>query len=229
MNGQFPSSPSLSRGAATLGGDEREQPGTARLIAALLLSCLLHSGVVILPYLGNSSKESRSMQEGGRKAQRALSATLTSLKGTPLAVANLSRQGDRSAESSRFSANPDEASRPSRPRREGADWLPLPAPVYYATDQLTKRPQPLAEADLDTPEIRPIIASGKMILKLWINDLGEVIEVEVEKTELPEAFSRAAVAAFKQLRFAAGERHGQAVGSVMRVEVSYVDGRLPPL
>ena len=58
--------------------------------------------------------------------------------------------------------------------------------------------------------------------------VGQVIEVEVEKTELPEAFSRAATTSFKQLRFAAGERHGQPVGSIMRIEVSYVDGRLPP-
>jgi TonB family protein len=67
-----------------------------------------------------------------------------------------------------------------------------------------------------------------MILKLWISELGKVVEVEVEKSELPEAFSSAAINAFKQLQFTAGERHGLPVGSVMRIEVSYIDGRLPP-
>lgn len=228
MNGQIPPSAPLAGGATIASGDQGRLPDASRLIVALLASCLLHGAAVILPYLGSGGKENRLLQQGGQQLPRALTATLASMTKTPLAATSLSRQGDRYPESPMLPAKPAEASHPSQPRSEGADLLPIPAPSYYGTDQLSKRPQPLAEAKLDTPEISPIIASGKMILKLWINELGEVIEVEVEKTELPEMFSRTAISAFKQLRFAAGERHGQAVGSVMRIEVSYVDGRSPP-
>lgn len=228
MNGQISSSAPLAGGATIASSDEGRLPDAARMVAALLASCLLHGAAVILPYLGSGGKESRFVQQGGQQLPRALTATLASLTKTQRAATSLSRQGDRYPESPVLSANPAETSHPSQPRSEGADLLPIPAPSYYGTDQLSKRPQPLAEADLDTPEIRPIIASGKMILKLWINELGEVIEVEVEKTDLPDVFSRTAITAFKQLHFAAGERHGQTVGSVMRIEVDYVDGRLPP-
>lgn len=228
MNGQNSPSAPLAGAATIASGDQGRLPHAARLIAALLASCLLHGAAVILPYLGSGGKENRLLQQGGQQLPRALTATLASMTKTQLAATSLSRQGDRYPESPVLPANPAEASHPSQPRSEGADLLPIPAPSYYGTDQLSKRPQPLAEANLDTPEISPIIASGKMILKLWINELGEVIEVEVEKTELPEVFSRTAITAFKQLHFAAGERHGQPVGSVMRIEVSYVDGRSQP-
>ena len=198
------------------------------MVAALLASCLLHITAVISPYLGGSSRESRWQQEGGWKQPRVLTATLASTTKTPTSTVSLSREGKSEPTSSGLSASPAETAQASRSRREGADLLPTPAPIYYGTDQLTTRPQPLGEVTLDTPEVRQIIATGKMILKLWINDLGEVVEVEVERNELPQAFSDAAIKAFKQLRFAAGERHGQPVGSLMRIEVSYVDGRLPP-
>ena len=70
------------------------------------------------------------------------------------------------------------------------------------------------------------MASGKLVLKLWINELGLIADIAVEQSGLPEAFSRTAVAAFKDLRFAPGERNGLAVGTVMRIEVNYDDGRM---
>jgi hypothetical protein len=116
----------------------------------------------------------------------------------------------------------------STPSRQGAELLPLPANRFYSTRELTKRPQPLGQADLDAPEIRMIVASGKMILKLWIDEAGEVIEVDVEKTELPEILSNLTKARFKRMRFLPGERMGIPVGSVMRIEVNYDDNRIAP-
>lgn len=122
----------------------------------------------------------------------------------------------------------NEEPRPALEHAVGIGLLPIPAPTYYTTDQLTKRPQPTAEAELDTPEIGPVFASGTIILKLWISELGDVISVDVEKTDLPEIFSRTAVAAFRNLRFVPGEINGQPVGTMMRIEVTYDDGRKPP-
>jgi len=150
-------------------------------------------------------------------------------KKTAFAVAEVSpvfaeggSKADASAE--RMAA---EEPRPALHRTEGIVLLPIPAPTYYTTDQLTKHPQPTGEAELDTPEIRPILASGTIVLKLWISELGDVIAVDVEKTDLPEIFSRTAVAAFRNLRFVAGEINGLPVGTMMRIEVTYGDGGKP--
>jgi TonB family protein len=210
---------------------ENADAALLRLLAAFALSCLLHAAVFFLPYLGLSSTQPRSALAGGRKPPLVLNATLDS--------AGERRQSDSVADrvlSAEPVPRPPFAHRDAAPvaqpaaqeRAEGADLLPLAAPAYYSTDQLTKRPQPLTVADLDAPQIRPIVASGKIVLKLWINEFGAVADIRVEKTELPEVFSRSAVAAFKGMRFAPGERNGQPVGTVMRIEVNYDDGRGKP-
>ena len=203
-----------------------------RLFASLVVSCLLHAALVVMPYLGVSTSASRPAVQGGRKLNppRTLEATLALEKKSAFEAAEvfpeLAEGGSMAVNSAERVAN--EETRPEQDRTQGIGLLPIPAPSYYTTDQLTKRPQPTAEAELDTPETRPIAASGTIILKLWISELGDVISVDVENTDLPEIFSRTAVAAFRNLRFVPGEINGQRVGTVMRIEVIYDDGRKPP-
>jgi hypothetical protein len=54
-----------------------------------------------------------------------------------------------------------------------------------------------------------------------------VTSVEVEHSDVPEAVSALAAAAFAKLRFAPGELNGRAVGAMMRIEVSYDDLKPP--
>ena len=202
----------------------------ARLLAALALSCLLHAAAVFLPYLGRSAAAMQSALSARQEPPRVIDATLASAgerdnRDSPADSAPRAESPAHASATDRAALVPQPA---ARQRAAGVNLLPLPAPVYYTTDELSKRPQPLALADLDAPQIRPIVASGKIVLKLWINEFGVVADVAVEKTELPEIFSRTAVAAFKGLRFEPGERNGQPVGTVMRFEVSYDDGRGKP-
>ncbi|MSQ63588.1 MAG: TonB family protein, partial [Betaproteobacteria bacterium] len=94
--------------------------------------------------------------------------------------------------------------------------------------QLTQRPRPTTEPRLDVPEIGPMFASGKVILRVWINELGNVDSVDVEKSELAAAVAATAAAAFGKQRFVPGEINGRPVGSMMRIEVTYDDGTRPP-
>lgn len=200
MNGQFPPCDPASGQP----GIPRVQP---RLVVALLLSCLLHLALLVAAYLGGTPGEGTPATRDNPRPARPFSASLKELRPTGSAAVQSASAVD-----------------PAR----GLGALPVPAPPYYTTDQLTKRPQPLGSAELDAPDIHPIVASGKIILKLWINEFGELSDVEVEKTELPEVISLSTVAAFKRLRFTPGERGGVRVGSVMRIEVSYDDVRSPP-
>ena len=199
MNGQFPS-------PAAACGHSGNFLDRHRLGSALVMSCVLHLSLLAAAYLGETARENPPLAKQGQKHPHSFTASLT--------VAPPTR-----SEALQEIGSPLE-------RTEGIGMLPLPAPTYYPTDQLTKRPQPLGAADLDVPEIRMIVASGKMILKLWIDEFGEVVDVDVEKTELPDVLSRPTVAAFKRLRFTPGERNGLRVGSVMRIEVSYDDARV---
>jgi TonB family protein len=78
------------------------------------------------------------------------------------------------------------------------------------------------------PQIARFV-TGRVALKVWINELGGVDEVEVERSDLPKAVSAHAAAAFAKLRFVPGQVDGRSVGVLMRVEIAYVDGRpVPP-
>jgi outer membrane biosynthesis protein TonB len=192
-----------------------------RFLAALVLSCLLHAALVLMPYLGTSAAVSWPVVRGAKHPgpARILTVRLLELEAAPA--------GAPAAESPARPAANDEP-RPVVERAAGVGLLPIPAPAYYTTDQLTKRPLPMSDPKLDVPEIGPIFASGKVILKIWINELGIVKSVDIEKSDLPEAISATAAAAFGKLRFIPGEINGRPVGSSMRVEVTYGDGTRPP-
>lgn len=200
--------------------------GRTRLRLAFVLSCLLHAALVFLPFLGETAKETRFAPAGRQSPPPVVNATLVSVGEHRYSPANVP-PATASMPDARAADRPADAAEPVRqPRTEGVGLLPLPGPVYYSTDQLTKRPQPLAAAELDAPEISPIVASGKIVLTLLINEFGVVADAVVEKSDLPEVFSRTAVAAFKAMRFVPGERNGQPVGTLMRIEVDYDDGRM---
>ena len=195
-----------------------------RLLGALMASCLLHAAVIALPYFGTSATLSRAtvLRPG---PTRVLHVRLVLDTAAPPAVADGSAAGAGAADSQ--GRRPDEAPRPAAERTLGNDLLPIPAPAYYTTDQLTKRPQPTSQPRLLTAELGPSPPSGKVILKVWITELGNVASVEVEKSELPEAMAASAAAAFGKLRFVPGQLNGRPVGSMMRIEVVYYDGAGP--
>jgi len=213
MNGQ--NSPSS---ALACGLPRRE---LRRLLLALAASCLLHAAVIFMPYLGSRSTPTYAAMQTQLTSQRTIVVKLVAAEPSPIATAPPDNRIE--AESPRTEAATKDT--PVAEHAKGADLLPFLAPAYYETDQLTKRPQPEFLAELETPETKIVVASGKMILRLLIDDQGAIAEVTVEKSDLPEIFSRTAIAAFKQSRFIPGELNGLRVGSVMHIEVSYDDSR----
>ena len=200
-----------------------------RLYAALLVSCLLHAALFVAPYLGVSTHVSRPALPGVHKPEPApaLRATLALENNGAYTVPGISAKGESVVASPAERAAGDEQ-RPAPVRTEGIGLLPIPAPTYYTTDQLTRRTRPISAPRLDAPELGPVYATGTVILKLWISELGDVISVDVEKTDLPETYARTAAEAFRKVRFVPGEINGRRVGTMVRIEVTYDDGQEPP-
>jgi TonB family protein len=189
-----------------------------RICVALIVSCLLHAAVVYMHYLAKGIAT-----QGGQKSGRAriLNATLVAEhKPTTPAVKDTAAHASTAVLPSEPKAN--EAPSPTPERAKEIAPLPVPEPTYYTTDQLTKRPRPIsAPPKLDVPDIGPVFTAGKVILKLWINESGDVISVDLEESNVPETISATAAAAFAKLRFVPGEIHGRPVRTTMRIEVTY--------
>jgi TonB family protein len=199
MNGGFP------RAYFSFGAPPAAYPGVVwkRLGAALMASCLVHAALVVLPYLGASSIAPRAAPRSAQKTQPA-----------PILDIRLA-QAAEGAEAG-----------PATHRARGSNHLPIRAPTYYRTSELTKPPRPTSQPELDVPRSVARRVSGKVVLKLWISELGNVDSVEVESSNLPETVSGTAAAAFRKLSFVPGEIDGRRVRTLMTIEVAY--GKRPP-
>lgn len=233
MNGRSDGPPPALFTGPAGGRQWRPKPESGGLLFPLTCSCAIHLLVLFVPAFGTPGSFVPPASPKGPQKPSGLSVRLVpfhSLRAedrAPIATRATSAEPPASAPA----APKPEAEAKARPKpgdnsRSGSDLLALPGVIYYPTSLLTVRPQPLAAADLDPPPLQPIIASGKIILTLWIDPQGRTSKVTMESTNLPGVFVGTAVAAFDGLRFKPGEINNQKVGAVMRIEVTYDDARL---
>lgn len=91
---------------------------------------------------------------------------------------------------------------------------------YVPVGKLDKRPFPLT--DLEVPDLHDVdieSVKGRLVLRVWIDSLGNVEHLEqLEATGMGQA-SQAIVEGYKKMRFSPGEVNGRAVGCVLLIEV----------
>lgn len=188
-----------------------------RLVAALACSLLLHAIALDFPLFVAPARH----QVYGDAAQRprALSATLrASGRGERTVRPGFSVRRDMLTELLRVV--PEDTASASTTVDQAGGYFP-PEADFLPIDALTSRPEALAEVQVDATDALANVASGKLILDLWINASGEVVNSSVGASDLPEAVAAAIEAAFRKLRFKPGEFDGRSVGAVMRIEVNY--------
>jgi periplasmic protein TonB len=101
---------------------------------------------------------------------------------------------------------------------------PQPAQVssYYPTRELDVRPGILTRVEPAYPEaaLRRGV-SGKVVIRLYINEQGGVDRVESVRANPPGYFEQSAVRAFRTARFTPGKKGKLAVRTQMVIEVSF--------
>lgn len=182
------------------------------IFIALIISCVLHAVLIYMQFIDRKEGAVNSTVQAWKKLR-------------PSDALNVSLIPIESVVAYKKSTPTNEKSL-SENRVKEKNQIHLPELKYYSTNKLTNLPKPIAEVELDTPEAMSMNVSGKLILRLWINERGEVIKVDLESSEVPELITESAVAAFKQLLFVPGDINGQQVGSVMVIEITYENGQV---
>jgi hypothetical protein len=92
---------------------------------------------------------------------------------------------------------------------------------YFSLAELDERPFVIQDIRPDPPELRNFPQGGRLVLRLWIDEGGKVVNAEPVSSELPPAFIDSARSGFLSARFAPGRIHGEAVDAVMDVVLDY--------
>ena len=103
------------------------------------------------------------------------------------------------------------------PATEGGD----DGAVFVRSSLLTVRPKALTEINVDESRLSGDMRIGRIVLTLWIDRSGAVINVDVESADYDESTVDAIVDGFRRLRFSPGLVGETPVNSTMEVEVTY--------
>lgn len=103
----------------------------------------------------------------------------------------------------------------------------LPGPYYFPPHELSRKPQPASPVPLDYPADSPLVARGRIVLRLLINAAGNVDQVMVEQSELPQELTELARQAFSQAKFQPGMKENRPVKSQMMIEVTFESDEAP--
>jgi protein TonB len=104
----------------------------------------------------------------------------------------------------------------------------LPQPHYYLTRELDVRPGIMTRVEPEYPEAAARrFLSGKVVLRLYIEETGAVERVEILAADPPGYFEDSAQRAFSAARFTPGIKDGRAVRVQMTLEVSFENPPAP--
>lgn len=94
--------------------------------------------------------------------------------------------------------------------------------IYWPRSKLSAVPQLETPIALLYPEgFEPQQAHYETILSVYINEYGQVDQVELEDDDFPAALAQAAIRAFQSARYQAGARDNQAVKARIRIAISF--------
>jgi hypothetical protein len=193
------------------------EPDLNRLYAALFLSGLLHAILVLAPLPSADSHAPDSVLTDTTHILNARLYSGTDGKITSPVPGTNDREAAASTAPRENKAGLDETRNQAKEQSSPS----APKAPFFPADQLTRHPRSKDKIDLNIPEARLLTDPGSLVLNLWIDNLGKVVSVEIDKTDLPEEYATAVAETFSQVRFEPGEIHGRPVRSILRIEITH--------
>jgi hypothetical protein len=181
------------------------------LVLAIGLSMLVHALLLALP--GVSSSIVDSSNDGPGLATSPFQISLVSLKteiSSPPSEAEIGREQLHKP-----------AINEPPPKTDTTNFIPVADVEYFTLAELEQPPQIVQEIDTNPAGLDSYKQGGVVKLRLWIDEQGNVVDLKLVESLLPEAFIENAMESFRVAKFTAGIKSGHAVKSVVTVVVNY--------
>lgn len=189
-----------------------------------MCSCLLHAAAAFSLYFFAAQSKNALPPHESKGSSTALYALLTTPTKIEHAAQKLPIKNDTTHHLTEPIADSSVEALSEAYSENKTEFSLLSETHYFTTKELTTKPYPLSEIEFGSTEADVTPAVGKLIICIWINELGDVTQTTLEHSELPEVVANAAIKAFEKTHFKPGELDGQPVATVMKIEVIY-----PPL
>lgn len=182
---------------------------TSSLLAPLVLSAALHTGGITLMEALYGGPQATQRKESSRHP---VPVRMSFIEAKLVAVGAAHEGG---AASSTRDALP-----------EGV--ISLPGPYYFPPQELSRKPQVAIPVPLEYPENAPPVPKNRVVLRLFINESGDVDLIMVETADVPDELEQLARKAFARAKFQPGLRGNIPVKSQMLVEITFEGENMPP-
>lgn len=113
------------------------------------------------------------------------------------------------------------ASKTEQDAKVGSESTSILTAKYFALALLDEIPEPQNTIDVDSLNLLQYAQGGKVELRLWVDEQGQVVDVEVINSEMPLDFVESATKLFKQAQFFPGMMNSVPVKFVTKVVVRY--------
>lgn len=97
----------------------------------------------------------------------------------------------------------------------------IPQETYFLLSELEEPPRILNDIDQNPANLEAYAQGGRVVLQLWIDEQGNVVDQELVETMLSSVFVDNAMKNFAQAKFIAGIKYGRPVKSKVKVIINY--------
>ena len=191
--------------------------GYTRLAIFLCISLFIHLGIIF-----GVSWSPGGIVHSNLPVRHRLTVSLTP---SPLASALLNQKSEAvgKAYTSKIADIDNGSNKPSDDKSiTTAASLPTAADLrYFELAELDQQPALTQDIPDNPSELLEHLQGGEIVLRLWIDETGEVVKVDTISSTLPQPFVDSTRASFLNATFSPGRKFGNAVATVMDVAVSY--------
>lgn len=113
------------------------------------------------------------------------------------------------------------ASKAEQDATVGSESTSILTAKYYALAELDKIPEAQNDIDMDSLNLLQYAQGGKVELRLWVDEQGQVVDIEVINSDMPPGFVESATMLFKQAQFFPGMVNSVPVKFVTKVVIRY--------
>lgn len=181
---------------------------------AIGISLCLHASLLFL----ESAELSRTEASNQQSSNPLLIVALAEAKAEAREIPETNSLDKASEEAD---ATSGEKSATSQVSAELALITPIRQEPYFLLSELEEPPQILQDIDHNPANIEPYAQGGRVVLQLWIDEQGNVVDQKLVETMLPTVFVDSAMKSFAQAKFIAGIKDGRPVKSTVKVVVNY--------